>query len=198
MCLITISLRRVTERSVDQAQTVSRRVEKFAELMQSVWVSRNDYERRVRAVCNLHHSEPAVSDRIVKLLHSLGEAQAGWAAIEFEGTYADAMNHSVKFSTYKQTIKRNWVTEKQDLATLFSNVQTKLRTYGLREYLPAQGFAPVVCNHLMMCSRPAHLILLQGSGQRLEFSVKFGGEDFQGHKRSDSRVSSGFGWRAPR
>jgi hypothetical protein len=36
---------------VDQAETVSRRVEKFAELMQSVWVSRNDYERRTRLVC---------------------------------------------------------------------------------------------------------------------------------------------------
>jgi hypothetical protein len=35
---------------MDQAETVSRRVEKFAELMQSVWVSRNDYERRVRLV----------------------------------------------------------------------------------------------------------------------------------------------------
>lgn len=35
---------------LDQAETVSRRVEKFAELMQSVWVSRNDYERRVRLV----------------------------------------------------------------------------------------------------------------------------------------------------
>ena len=34
----------------DQAETVSRRIEKFAELMQSIWVSRNDYERRVRAV----------------------------------------------------------------------------------------------------------------------------------------------------
>ncbi|EEB93823.1 hypothetical protein MPER_07476, partial [Moniliophthora perniciosa FA553] len=34
--------------SMDQAETVSRRVEKFAELMQSVWVSRNDYERRMR------------------------------------------------------------------------------------------------------------------------------------------------------
>lgn len=36
--------------TADQAETVSRRVEKFAELMQSVWVSRNDYERRVTAV----------------------------------------------------------------------------------------------------------------------------------------------------
>ena len=35
---------------LDQAETVSRRVEKFAELMQSVWVSRNDYERRVQVV----------------------------------------------------------------------------------------------------------------------------------------------------
>ncbi len=34
----------------DQAETVSRRVEKFAELMQSVWLSRNDYERRVSEV----------------------------------------------------------------------------------------------------------------------------------------------------
>jgi hypothetical protein len=34
----------------DQAETVSRRIEKFADLMQSIWVSRNDYERRVRAV----------------------------------------------------------------------------------------------------------------------------------------------------
>ncbi len=35
---------------VDQAETVSRRVDKFAELMQSVWLSRNDYERRVKLV----------------------------------------------------------------------------------------------------------------------------------------------------
>jgi hypothetical protein len=34
----------------DQAETVSRRIEKFAELMQSVWLSRNDYERRVKLV----------------------------------------------------------------------------------------------------------------------------------------------------
>lgn len=34
----------------DQAETVARRVEKFAELMHSVWLSRNDYERRVKKV----------------------------------------------------------------------------------------------------------------------------------------------------
>lgn len=32
----------------DQAETVSRRVEKFAELMHTVWLSKNDYEKRMR------------------------------------------------------------------------------------------------------------------------------------------------------
>lgn len=36
--------------SMDQADTSSRRVEKFSELMLSVWTSRNDFERRIRLV----------------------------------------------------------------------------------------------------------------------------------------------------
>ncbi|KAI0789597.1 actinin-like protein [Abortiporus biennis] len=108
--------------TMDQAETVSRRVEKFAELMQSVWLSKNDYERRVRA-----------------LLSSVLEIQALWAAIKFTGTYPDAKEHANNFQNYKQTTKRIWVTEKQDVTTLFGNVQTKLKTYGLREYIPPPG-----------------------------------------------------------
>ncbi|PBK75017.1 hypothetical protein ARMSODRAFT_993160 [Armillaria solidipes] len=110
--------------SMDQAETVSRRVDKFAELMQSVWLSRNDYERRVKL-----------------LLRALSETRAKWSASMFSGTYTDAKSHSADFTTYKQTTKRTWVTEKQDIATLFGNVQTKLKTYGLREYVPPQGLA---------------------------------------------------------
>ena len=44
--------------TTDQAETVSRRVEKFAELMQSVWMSKNDYERRIRAVSPLQVISP--------------------------------------------------------------------------------------------------------------------------------------------
>lgn len=43
--------------SKDQAETVARRVVKFAELMQSMWISRNDYERRVCQVCALTENE---------------------------------------------------------------------------------------------------------------------------------------------
>jgi len=54
------NISRVSEPSADQAQTVSRRVEKFAELMQSVWISRNDYERRVRVVRSHHYDDALV------------------------------------------------------------------------------------------------------------------------------------------
>ncbi|KAG5634399.1 hypothetical protein H0H81_002110 [Sphagnurus paluster] len=75
------------------------------------------------------------------LLSALSETQAQWDATIFSGTYTDAKQQSADFTTYKQTTKRTWVTEKQDVATLFGNVQTKLRTYGLREYVPPVGLA---------------------------------------------------------
>lgn len=87
-------------------------------------MSRNDYERRVR-----------------ELLRTMADMQDIWAAKSFVGTYADARQHSQSFQTYKQTTKRTWVTEKQDIATLFGNVQTKLKTYGLREYVPPSGLS---------------------------------------------------------
>ncbi|KAI0736326.1 actinin-like protein [Fomitopsis betulina] len=110
--------------SMEQVETVSRRVEKFAELMHSVWLSKNDYERRAR-----------------ELLSGISDIQTRWDAAEFKGTYADAREHSARFTLYKQTTKRAWVTEKQDVTTLLGNIQTKLRTYGLREYVPPSGLA---------------------------------------------------------
>lgn len=110
----------------DQAETVSRRVEKFAELMHSVWQSRNDYERR----CHL-------------LLTALSQIQTSWSKTEFTDSipYTHAKDLSNSFLAYKQTQKRTWVTERQDLTTLFGNIQTKLKTYGLREYTPPAGLA---------------------------------------------------------
>jgi hypothetical protein len=48
----------------DQAETVSRRIEKFADLMQSIWVSRNDYERRVRAVSDKGFSTKSLGESV--------------------------------------------------------------------------------------------------------------------------------------
>lgn len=67
--------------------------------------------------------------------------QSEWEASHFTGSYPDAKAYSSNFAKYKQTTKRTWVTERQDVTTLFGNVQTKLRTYGLREYVPSKGLA---------------------------------------------------------
>jgi len=65
--------------------------------------------------------------------------QSQWAASSFTGSYADAKSHSAAFQEYKSSKKREWVTERQDLVTLFGNVQTKLKTYGLRGWKPQRG-----------------------------------------------------------
>ncbi|PVF98471.1 hypothetical protein CPB86DRAFT_806806 [Serendipita vermifera] len=111
--------------SMDQAETVSRRVEKFADLMQSVWVSRNDYERRVRVLLE------AMRSQVLK-----------WASATFDGTYQFAKAQSHLFAEYKSTTKRDWVTERQDLVSLFGNIQTKLRTYGLKPWVPSSETSP--------------------------------------------------------
>jgi len=110
--------------TMDQAETVSRRVEKFAELMRSVWLSKNDYERRAK-----------------ELLAKMKDISSLWTRASFTGTYVDAKNQYAQFHLYKRTEKREWVTEKQDLATLLGNVQTKLNTYHLRPYVPPEGLA---------------------------------------------------------
>ncbi|KAG8751399.1 hypothetical protein FRC14_007943 [Serendipita sp. 396] len=111
--------------SMDQAETVSRRVEKFADLMQSVWISRNDYEKRVQV-----------------LLENMRTQVVSWASASFDGTYQYAKSQSVLFTEYKSTTKRDWVTERQDLVSLFGNIQTKLRTYGLKPYTPSPEHSP--------------------------------------------------------
>jgi tmRNA-binding protein len=77
-------------------------------------------------------------------MRALSDIQDEWLVSQFDGTYVDAKEHSSRLIAYKQTRKRNLVIEKQEIATLFGNVQTKLRTYRLREYVPPQGLALTV------------------------------------------------------
>ncbi|CEL62555.1 Alpha-actinin-like protein 1 OS=Schizosaccharomyces pombe (strain 972 / ATCC 24843) GN=ain1 PE=3 SV=1 [Rhizoctonia solani AG-1 IB] len=118
--------------------------------MYSVWLSRNDYEKRMRAVClpllpstSLNGLVPLAHvtnvNPLCQLLAEWSEKTATLASNVFDGTYADAKQQLVEFQAYKNASKRLWVSEKQDLAMLYTNVQTKLRTYGLREYIPPEG-----------------------------------------------------------
>ena len=62
-----------------------------------------------------------------------------WDESTFDGTYANAKKQSVDLITYKNTIKREWITENRELNALLGNIQTKLVTYNLIPYTPPEG-----------------------------------------------------------
>jgi hypothetical protein len=62
-----------------------------------------------------------------------------WNAASFDGTYTDAKSQSEGFAAYKRHEKRVWISEKSELESLLSNIQTKVKTYGLGMYTPPPG-----------------------------------------------------------
>jgi hypothetical protein len=62
-----------------------------------------------------------------------------WTTATFNGTYVDAKRQSEEFNNYKRGEKRRYVAEKTDLESLLGNIQTKVKTYGLRSYNPPNG-----------------------------------------------------------
>ena len=65
--------------------------------------------------------------------------RAEWTSATFDGTYSNAKHQSEQFNTYKRSEKRRYVKEKTDLESLLGNIQTKVKTYGLRSYNPPNG-----------------------------------------------------------
>lgn len=108
--------------SEDKAETGARRVELFAEVMKSIWVARNDFERRMSA-----------------LLTAMHQTRSVWASATPASSYPEAIAQKDAFAEYKRTSKRTWVRERQELSQLYSNIQTKLRTYSLRSWEPRKG-----------------------------------------------------------
>ena len=77
--------------------------------------------------------------RMTVLLQSLASTQTLWTDAAQPETYHEAMSHLGQFAVYKKTSKREYVRERQELAALYSNIQTKLRTYSLRAWEPSEG-----------------------------------------------------------
>lgn len=75
------------------------------------------------------------------LLSSVSTTIRSWSNTTPPTTYPEAIAHLAKFSEYKKTTKRSWVRERQELAALYSNIQTKLKTYALRPWEPRSGLA---------------------------------------------------------
>ncbi|KAK3180559.1 alpha-actinin [Lecanicillium sp. MT-2017a] len=104
---------------MEKVENAGRRVEKFVNSMQGVWEMQSAFEKRMEAL----------------LKNIRGQIQE-WKQATFEGSYVDAKAQAAEFSSYKRGLKRDWVAEKSDLATLLGNIKTKLGTYRLRPYEP--------------------------------------------------------------
>lgn len=108
--------------AMNKVGTAGRRVNNFVQVVQSLQEMQHDYEARTR-----------------KLQASLKDQQHTWEQTEFDGTYKDARASSNKFNKYKSNDKRTWIEEKRDLASLLSNIQTKIKTYHLAPYSSPAG-----------------------------------------------------------
>ncbi|KAL2021032.1 hypothetical protein VTK56DRAFT_7687 [Thermocarpiscus australiensis] len=104
---------------MEKVENAGRRVEKFVNNMRGAWDMQSAYERRMAA-----------------LLKAIRAQMESWQLAKFEGTYADAKAQAGEFASYKKGLKREWVAEKSELATLLGNIKTKLGTYRLRPYEP--------------------------------------------------------------
>lgn len=76
---------------------------------------------------------------MASLLQTLEAVQAQWASAVPPTTYLAAMAALAEFAEYKKTDKRTWVKDRQELSWLYSNIQTKIKTYGLRSWEPREG-----------------------------------------------------------
>jgi hypothetical protein len=103
-------------------ETGARRVQKFADLISSILLWQTDFEHRLSL-----------------LLSSLSSTRSTWSAASPPVDYKSAMTALSEFADYKKTSKRQWGREKQELGALYSNIQTKLRTYGLKSWEPVEG-----------------------------------------------------------
>lgn len=83
--------------------------------------------------------------------------QKEWKGTSFSNSYLEAKQKSAEFTTYKNTDKRTWVAEKQDVDTLLGNIQTKLKTYNLAPYVPPSGLS------LAVSSPPVYLCITKFS-----------------------------------
>jgi len=70
-----------------------------------------------------------------QLIDSMSAQIDQFRQIKFSGDYADARRHYDDFAKYP-VLKRDIAKNRQHLATNFGNIQTRLKTAGIRSYRP--------------------------------------------------------------
>lgn len=108
--------------TAEQSESSSRRIVNFAEIAQSIWTSRNDYERRAG-----------------ELIRVIRKVMEGWRG-HLSANYGEAMEERKGFVRHKSE-RRKWKEEKTGVESLLGNILTKLKTYNMKLYVPPEGLA---------------------------------------------------------
>jgi uncharacterized coiled-coil DUF342 family protein len=111
--------------NMNQVEVAGKKVKNFLNFMSQIQAMSNDYEKRVRAL----HGE-------------IDEKSQQFAHAKDVDTYVEVKAVMVTFREYRRTKRRQMVQDKDDLATLFSSIQTKLRFQKLPPYEPPSGLYP--------------------------------------------------------
>ncbi len=155
--------------SMEQAEAVSRRVAAFVDVVQAAWAMQNEYEHRAQALVDaMRERERSWKDKAQALVQQQEQQQQAdepEEELEEESSEAEQGTSSSSSSSrprsralldclsaraelaalraYKRGgEKRAWVQEKGELVALLGNIQTKLKTYHLREWAPRPALAP--------------------------------------------------------
>jgi hypothetical protein len=111
--------------NMSQVEVAGKKVKNFLNFMSQIQSMSHDYEKRVKAL----HSE--ISDKSNQFSHA-----------KDVDSYIEVKKDMVSFREYRRTKRRQMVQEKDDLATLFTSIQTKLRFQKLPPFEPSSGLHP--------------------------------------------------------
>lgn len=95
---------------------------KFAETMASLLISIHNYEERARA-----------------FLEEVQLILTTWSTSPPTAPYSRLKQYQAAFLAHKEVRKRTLLKDKAEVTALLGNIQTKLRTYGLKIYEPEAG-----------------------------------------------------------
>lgn len=152
LCLTDVAELFLAFSDADRVQSATRRLVNFAEITQSIWLGRSDYERRAKKVrvclhpvsCFYYLLPSSWVEWPQQLMDSIRATLASWTGQPLSSTYSLALEERNSFFKVHRASKREWTKERSQLETVLGNVVTKLKTYSMAPYEPPHGLRPIV------------------------------------------------------
>jgi len=108
--------------SLDKNEVFGKRISNFLLFQKEIGDLQHDYEERTRTL------QGESNNKRDELQNS-----------DLSDSYNDTMDNITEFRNYRKTKRREFIKERDNLATLFNTINLKLISHGLNVYVPPQG-----------------------------------------------------------